>query len=557
MPVFGRLETLNRRAAMRVGSWVSALAFLPLAALLLCVTGCRPAEPKADLVIVNGAEPESLDPAIVTGQPDLRVVSALFEGLTRSDPKTGSPIPSLAERWDLSPDGRTYTFHLRSNLTWSTGEPIEAGDFVYSWLRVLNPATAADYAGQLFYVKNAEEFNSGKLTDPTAVGMRALDRQTFQVELVSPTPFFLDICALQTLAVAPRQAIEKYGDRWLMAQPLPVSGAYQLAYWRINDKIRLRKNPRYWDAANTQLEWVDILPMGNATTAFNLYETGEADLVWDKELIPPDLLDVLRKRPDFHSFDYLGTYFLRVNVTRKPLNDPRIRRALALAIDKRRIVEKITRGGEKPAPHLTPLGTANYRPPTGLGHDPDQARRLLAEAGYPGGQGFPVFSYMFNAAAGGSAKIHEKIAVELQQMWQKELGIRVELRQVEWKVFLASQSALEYDLSRSSWVGDYNDATTFLDLFKSNNGNNRTGWKNPRYDQLLREANAEPDRRRREALLRTAETILVEEELPILPLFFYAGLNYYDARKIQGIYPNLIDQHPINAIRKTQPGSEP
>ena len=522
---------MNLRRSVAGYPPVTLRFFLALAALLLCAAGCRPAEPKADLVIINGAEPESLDPTIVTGQPDLRVVSALFEGLTRSDPKTGSPVPSLAARWDLSPDGRTYTFHLRSNLAWSTGEPIEAGDFVYSWLRVLNPATAADYAGLLFYVKNAEEFNNGKLADPAAVGVRAPDRQTFQVELVSPTPFFLDICALQTLAVVPRQAIEKYGDRWLMTKPLPVSGAYQLAYWRINDKIRLRKNPRYWDAANTQLECVDILPMGNPTTAFNLYETGEADLVWDKDLIPQVLLDVLRKRPDFHSFDNLATYFIRVNVTRKPLNDPRIRRALALAIDKQHIVDKITRAGEKPAPHLTPLGTANYRPPTGLGHDPDQARRLLAEAGYPGGAGLPPVE------------------------WQKELGIQVELRQVEWNVLLAAQSSLEYDLARSSWTGDYNDATTFLDLFKSNNGNNRTGWKNPRYDQLLREANAEPDPRRREALLRTAETILVEDELPILPLFFYAGLNYYDARKIQGIYPNLIDQHPINAIRKTNPGS--
>jgi oligopeptide transport system substrate-binding protein len=230
-----------------------------------------------------------------------------------------------------------------------------------------------------------------------------------------------------------------------------------------------------------------------------------------------------------------------------------VRRALALAIDKNRLVQKITKAGEKVASHLTPAGIPHYRPPEGLGHDPAAARRLLALAGYPGGRGFPPFHYLFNAAAGGSAKIHEKIAVELQQMWQRELGLQMELRQVEWKILLAAQSALDYEISRSSWVGDYCDPNTFLDLFMSQSGNNRTGWKNPRYDQLLREANTQTDEAKRERLLQTAERLLVGEELPIVPLFFYAGVNYYSPEKIQGIYPNLIDQHPLNAIRKVKP----
>ncbi len=521
--------------------------------LALTLTGCFHREPPADLTIINGAEPESLDPAIVTGQPDMRAVQGLFEGLTQNDPRTGEAIPGLAERWEISPDGCVYTFHLRTNLLWSTGEPLTAEDVVYSWIRALAPATASDYAGQLFYLKNAEDFNAGKITNAAAVGVRALDPLTVRAELNHPTPFFLDLCTLPALSVVPRQTIEPFGDAWLKARPLPVSGPYELVFWRPNDKIRLRKNPRYWDAANTQSGIIDLLPVGSPNPALNLYERGQADVVWDKELVPTELMDVLLQRPDFHTFNYLGTYFFRFNVTRKPFDDPRVRRALALAIDKERLVKRITRAGEQPASHLVPDGTANYIAPEGLGYDPALARQLLTEAGFPGGKGFPRFEYMFNAAAGGAAKIHEKVAVELQQMWRDELGIEMDLRQIEWKVLLNAQSHLEYDVSRSSWVGDYNDANTFLDIFLSDSGNNRTGWKNAGYDALLRQANSQPDRKIRADQLRQAETMIVRDELPVVPLFFYKGVSYYDAGRIQGIYPNIIDQHPLQSIRKINP----
>ena len=400
---------------------------------------------------------------------------------------------------EISTDGRSYTFHLRTNLVWSTGEPITADDVVYSWIRALDPATASDYAGQLFYIKNAEDFTAGKIKDPSLVGVHALDPLTVRVELNHPTAFWLDLCAFQTLCVVPRQTIEKYGDKWIMARPLPVSGAFDLVTWRLNDKVRLRKNPLYWDAANTRTELVDFLPIGSPATALNLYETGAADIIWDKDLVPTDLLDVLSKRGRiFIHSRHLGTYFIRFNVTKKPFDDPRVRQALALAVDKARITRKITKGGEQPAYSLTPPGTALYHPPPGLDYDPARARKLLAAAGYPGGKGFPRFQYMFNAAAGGAAKAHAKIAVELQQIWHDELGIDMELRQTEWKVYLAALSKLDYDVCRASWIGDYNDADTFLNMFMSNNGNNRTGWKNPRYDDLIRQADRETDPARRE-----------------------------------------------------------
>jgi oligopeptide transport system substrate-binding protein len=513
------------------------------AALALVLAGCTRYE-RADLVIVNGPEPESLDPAIITGQADGRIALTIFEGLTRYNETNATPLPGLAERWDISPDGRLYTFHIRANAVWSTGEPITSHDFVYSWLRVLDPLTGADYAGQLYYVKGAEAYNTGKNNDRSSVAIKALDDRTLRVELIEPTPFFLDLCAFQTLAPVPRWIIEKHGDRWLMAKPLPVSGAYNLVSWRLNDRVRLRKNPLYWDAANTHCEIVDMIPCTVAATALNLYETGEADIVWDKELTPPELLDLLRARPDFHTYDYLGSYFFRFNVTRKPFDDVRVRRAMALAIDKRRIVEKITRAGEKTASHLVPPGVANYTSPEGLGYDPELARKLLAEAGYPGGQGFPRVDYMFN-----TVKTHEKIAVELQEMWARELGIHIELRNLEWKVYLQAQSRVEFGLSRSSWIGDYNDPNTFLDMFMSNNGNNRTGWKSERYDALIREANSKLDPKEREKILQQAELLLIRDELPIVPLFFYVGLEYYDKTKVSGIFSNIRAEHPVRTIR--------
>ena len=517
--------------------------------------GCARRELPADVTIINGGEPGSLDPAIITGQVEMRVVQGLFEGLTRLDPKTARPVPGLAEGWEISPDGRSYTFHLRTNLVWSTGEPITADDVVYSWIRVLNTATASSYAGQLFCLKNAKDFNAGKIKDASLVGVRALDPLTVRFDLDHPAAFFPDVCALPVAGVVPRQTIEKHGDRWLTAKPLPVSGPFTLVYWRLNDKIRLHKNPRYWDAANTQSEIIDLLPVGSPNTALNLYACGQADIVWDKDLVPGQLLDVLIRRPDFHAFSYLGDYFIRFNVTRKPFDDPRVRQALALAIDKERIIKKITRAGERPAAHFVPDGTANYSSPEGLGYNPARARKLLAEAGYPDGRGFPRFEYVFSASASGGDKLHENIAIELQQMWHDELGLQMDLRQLEAKIFYAAQGRLDFDLSRSSWTGDYDDAYTFLGIFTSDDGNNRTGWKNARYDALIREANEQTDLKAREKLFQQAETLLVRDEVPVIPLYFYVGLNYFDPNKIQGVYENILDKHPLQAIRKTGRGS--
>jgi oligopeptide transport system substrate-binding protein len=514
---------------------------------LLCVAllGCSNSKEKPDLVIINGAEPESLDPAILTVQADGRVARSIFEGLTRLSPGDATPIPGLSDHWDISEDGTTYTFHIRTNAIWSTGEAITADDVVYSWIRALDPLTAADYAGQFFYIKNGEAFNSAKIKDPKQVGIRALDSRTLQVELIQPTPFFLDLCATTTFFVVPKWIIEKHGDRWIMAKPLPSSGPYTLEFWRIKDKIRVRKNPRYWNAEAVQCAVVDFISSETAMTALNIYDSGQADLIWDKNLIPNELMDVLGKRSDCQRFDYLGTYFMRFNVTRKPFDDVRVRKALTLAIDRKRIVEKITKSGEKPAYHFVPAGMPIYKPPQGLGYDPDAARKMLADAGYPGGKNFPTFQYLSRVG-----KQEEQVGVELQAMFKEVLGINMELRLVETKVYFSSQSLMDYEVSRSSWIGDYNDPNTFLDMFMSNNGNNRTGWKSAKYDDLLREGNAQRNPKKREKILQQAEALLIREDTPIAPIYFYAGVLFYRPDKIEGISFNLLDEHPVWAIRK-------
>lgn len=505
--------------------------------------GCGSARERAELVFLNGAEPETLDPALITGQPEGRIANALFEGLTSYD-AAANPQPGVAERWEISPDGRVYTFHLRGDARWSNGKPVTSEDFLRAWQRTLAPETASEYAYQLHYIKNGKAFNEGKLHDFSQVGLRASDPRTFEVTLENPTPFFIDLCAFTTLLPVHLPTVLREGDEWIKPGKLVGNGAFRLAEWRINDRIRLVKNPYYWNSAKVAMNSIDILPSARANTAFNYYATGLADLMMDKGLAPTPLMSELKKRPDFHSAPFLGTYFIRFNVTRPALIDARVRQAISLVIDKRVLVEKITKAGENPAESLVPPGTAGYQPPPGLGYDPERARRLFAEAGYPGGKGFPVVSYLYK----GDSDLDRDLAVEIQGMLRRELGVNVTLQAQEWKVYLRSMSSLDYDLCRSSWVGDYKDPNTFLDMFVSGGGNNRTGWTNTVYDQLIALAGRELNPAKRFETFREAEHLLIAEEAPICPLYFYVGIQFYDDTRLGGIQANLLDEHPLKAM---------
>jgi oligopeptide transport system substrate-binding protein len=274
------------------------------------------------------------------------------------------------------------------------------------------------------------------------------------------------------------------------------------------------------------LETIDVLPISDANVSFNFYASGLADLLMDKGLAPPALLDDLKRRADFHAAPFLGIYFLRYNCERGPFRDERVRRAFSLAVDKKRIVEKITRAGELAAPGFVPPGIPGYDGTEGLPFDPSEAARLMTEAGYPGGKGFPNVRYLYS-----KSELNEAIAVELQSMWRETLGVNVNLERQEWKVYLNSLSLLDYDIARSSWVGDYPDPNTFLDMFLTGGGNNRTGWSSPAYDQLIAKASRELDPARRLEILREAENLLLQKAIPVCPIYYYVGIQLFDPGK--------------------------
>lgn len=511
-----------------------------LCVVLVIIAGCsldelRPRKHPPELFVFNnGAEPQTLDPALMTGVPEITLAEALFEGLTSYHPRTLEPQPGVAQSWEVSKDGLTYIFHLRE-AKWSDSSPCTAYDFVYAWERVLNPETAAPYAYQLFYIKNARQYNSGKLKDFSLVGVKAVDGRTLRVELQSPTPFFLDLTSFATLYPVQRRCVELYGDRWTRPRNIVSNGAYVLKEWRQNRYILLERNPYYWDEAKTPA--VMVLAIQNSDTALKMYITGEIDYI---RSVPTLKVPLLQGRPDYHSSPYLGTYFLRINVTRKALSKKRVRKALALSIDRTRICRNILRGGQTPADSFTPPGIPGYDPPSTTLYNPELARKLLVEAGYPGGKGFPPIKLLFN-----TSETHRQIAVEVQQMWKRHLGIDIELLNQEWKVYLKTVDLLNYDVARSGWIGDYTDPNTFLDLFVTGCGNNRTGWSNAQYDRHIHLASITRGKERMEHF-RKAEEILLDE-LPIIPIYFYVNV-YLVRPEVKGLYDNIRDVHPLKYI---------
>jgi len=516
-----------------------------LFASALWITSSTPLPP-ADFAFNNGAEVSTLDPATISSIPEGRIVRALFEGLCVKDPRTLEPLPGMAESWEISADGRTYTFHLREGARWSNGDRVTADDFVYSWKRVLHPATAAEYAYLLWYVQGGRQY-SLEPDEAKPLGLRTLDERTFEVVLEEPTPYFLDLVGFYPLYPVNRRNLEEAKEhwpgewrlRWLAPENLVTNGPYRIGFRRINDRIRLVKNESYWDAEHVAFETIDAFAIDHLGTSLNLYLTGELDWI-DRPVT--DVIPHLAPREDFHVSPFLGTYFYRVNTTRPPFDDPRVRRALALAIDRRALTLKITKAGERAAFGFTTDGLGDY-PHVEMAHsgdlatDLDEARRLLAEAGYgPGGREFPTFEILFN-----TDQVHRDIAEVIAHGWQRELGLSVKLLNQEWKVYLDSQKTLRYDVVRASWIGDYPDPNTFLDVFVEGGENNRTGWGNARYDELIERAKRELDPRERFSLLAEAESILLDE-LPILPIYHYVSRNLVNPR-LGGFHENIRDEH--------------
>jgi ABC-type oligopeptide transport system substrate-binding subunit len=487
-----------------------------------------------------GAEPEGYDPSIAVGQPDGRVARILFEGLTREDPETLEPLPGQAYRWELTDQGRTYTFHLRSGITWTDGRPVTARDFHWSWLRVLRPETASRYASFLYPVRNAEAFNRGDLKDETQVGLESPDDSTFVVHLATPVPYFLYLCQFYTCLPVPRWAIEKHGNRWTLPANIVTNGAFTLTYWRQNNRFEFAKNPRYWDAAGVKLDRMVGYTIDDLNTSFNLYKAGVID--WcPSGYFPSQFIPYMREYADYSHGDFQGVYFYSICVKRKPMDNVWVRRALALAVDRDAIANELLKGSRRPWGNFVPTGYPGYQNPPGIVYDPARAREYLAKAGYPGGKGFPKISILIN-----TSEDHRRIAEAIQSMWKRELGISVAIQNEEWGSYLQTMTALQYDVGRRSWLGDYLDPNTFLSCYVTGDGNNRTGWSDPRYDALIRDAAKELDPARRMAILRDAETLLLSEG-PVIPIYHYST-NELIKPYVRGIYRTPLDVHPLTHV---------
>jgi oligopeptide transport system substrate-binding protein len=497
------------------------------------------------LLLGNGTDPATLDPHLATGTPEHHILDALFEGLVT--PAADNPdgnAPGAAERWQTE-DFVHWTFHLRRDGRWSDGRPVTSGDFLFAFERILSPALAADYAPMLYPLRNAEAFNTGKISDFREVGVEAPDDHTLRLTLQGPAPYLLSMLKHYAWYPVPRHVIERHGrmtDRvspWTRAGHFVGNGAFQLKEWRLNHYLAVERNPHYWDAASVRLNGIHFFPIVSDATEERAYRDGQLHAT---QTLPLAKIPEYRQRPDCRIDPLLGVYFYRCNVTVKPLDDPRVRRALALALDRESLTGNVLRAGQQPAHGFTPPGCAEgYTTPRVLAFDPEQARRLLAEAGFPDGRGFPPLEILIN-----TSEAHRVIAEAVQEMWKRHLNVRVGVRNEDWGVYLESQRKLAFSLSRAAWVGDYLDPSTFLTMWRTGDGNNNTGWSNPKYDGLLEASAREGDPARRFEILGQAERLLLDE-LPVLPVYWYVR-PWLKRPEVQGWPPSVLDHRCYKAI---------
>ncbi len=496
-----------------------------------------------------GADIADLDPHIITGLSEINIVSTLFEGLVAEDPQDLSPVPGVAERWQISADGLVYTFHLRGDARWSNGDPVTAQDFLASFRRVLTASLGADYAHMLYLVEGAEAYHKGSQADFAQVGFSAPDARTLIIRLEHPTPYFLSLLQQPAWFPVHLPTLEQAGDparrgsTWTRPGRLVGNGPFILTDWRPGKVVMVAKSPTYWDAPRVRLNAIHFHATDSVEAEERMFRAGQLHLT---EALPVGKVDAYRD-PASRQGDvlrispFLDTYFYRLNVTRPFLNDKNLRRALALALDRDVIVERITRGGQRPAHSFTPPGTAGYTPPRDFTAGPERARELLAAAGYPGGQGLPAFELLISSSGN-----HRVIAEAVQEMWRRELGVTVTLVNMENRTLLAQRRALDYQILRSDWIGDYLDPNAFLEIFTGASGNNHTGWQHNGYDALIYAAARTADPARRHTLLREAETLLLDEA-PIIPVYHYTTVRLIHPA-VRGWHDTLLDRHPYKHV---------
>jgi len=487
----------------------------------------------------NGAEPQTLDPHRAEGVPASNILRDLFEGLVSEAPD-GSLIPGAAETWQINDDGTVYTFTLRADGRWSNGDPVTAADFAYGIQRSVDPATLSQYSSILFPIVNAEQIVKGELS-PEQLGVTALDDRTLEIRLIGPTPYFLGLLTHSTTYAVHRPSVEKFGNRFARAGQLVGNGAYRLDEWVVQSHIRLLRSEKYWDDENTVIDEVNYFPIENQDAMLKRYRADELDFTQDlpfKQIawIRENIADQLYVSP------YLGSYYYSLNLTLPPFaGAPKLRRALALAIDRDVLTEKITGSGEIPAYSWTPRVTGyTQQPPDWAGWTQErrntEARRLFKESGHSEANPLTI-QILYN-----TSENHKRLAVAIASMWKQVLGVETKLLNQEWKVFLETRKQKTMPgVARNGWIGDYNDAYSFTQLLASDNEQNDSGFANDEYDALLDRAAVEPDIQKRAELMEAAERLMLEEQ-PIIPIYFYVSKHLIKPW-VGGFEPNIMDHH--------------
>jgi len=465
-------------------------------------------------------EPASLDPLKAVGLPEIQVIRDLFEGLTNQDAQ-GKIVPGVAQSWS-SNDNKTWVFTLRNNARWSNGDPVTAQDFVYSWQRLVDPKNSSPFAwfAGLSGIENAAAITKGEMT-PDKLGVIAQGKTQLKVTLDRPVPWFPALVANVALFPVPQKTIAQEGDSWTSPGKLVGNGAYQLSERVVNEKIVLIRNPDYWDDAHSVLTKVTFVPINEESSATKRYRANDVDIT---ESFPKNMYAMLKKTlpGEVYTPDQLGTYYYAFNTQKGPTADVRVRKALSWSIDRKVIAEKVLGTGEKPAWHLTPDVTAGFKPlPTFMQqHDQNtlnaQAKALLTSAGY--GPGKPLkLKLLYN-----TSESHQKIAIAVASMWKKNLGVDVTLENQEWKTYIDSRNSGNFDVIRASWVGDYNEPSTFLNLLTSGNSSNISRFSNADYDAVIAKASKETNDQARNSDYNRAEQLLAEQT-PIAPIYQYTN----------------------------------
>lgn len=525
-----------------------------LATVAMVVSACGPKGPKlAQEINLNlGTEPPTLDPALATDTTSVEVDESLFLGLTDFDDQTMEVIPELATEWTVSDDGLVWTFKMRKDAVWvhydpatkkfTKQRPVTAHDVEYGVKRTLNPETASDYAYVLYIIKNAEAYNSGEITDPAEVGVKALDDWTVQFTLEQPAGYFAGIAGMWVARPQPKEVIEQFGDKWTEPGNIWSNGAFALDTWEHESRLVLVKNPHWYNAKNVSLQRINYVMVVEASTAFAMYENGELDVCG----VPSTEIDRVKADPvlskEYYEGPYLCTYYLGFDTTEAPVDNKLVRQALSYAVDRQNLINTVLKGGQKPAKTFacpgifgSPAEDPNF---VGISYDPEKAKQLLADAGYPNGEGFPEMTYLFNTSEG-----HRMIAEFIQQGWKEVLGINVVLANQEWKVYLQTVEADPPQVWRMGWCADYPDENNWvLENFHSKKGSNRIKWSNPEFDRLCEEAAAASDPARRKELYAQAEKILCVDEAAIIPVYYYTRV-VCNKPYVQRTYAALGNEH--------------